>query len=100
METSEDMPASRDKRRWVVGLHSALAVDKAMVKGRAQWWDFGAEARRDVAGGSSHEGVDAAISAWAADHCKKVLGRESTEYNGATHVAASKVAEDRGLGAW
>ena len=45
-------------------------------------------------------GVDAAISAWTADQCKKALGQELTIDEGPADAALRKAAKGRKLGAW
>ena len=45
MDSSEDMPVTQEKRCRVECPHSALAVDKEIVKKRAQWGRVGARPR-------------------------------------------------------
>ena len=47
---------------------------------------------------SSLKGVGAVISAWAADQCKKTLGRELAADEEGKHGALIRAAKDRELG--
>ena len=55
---------------------------------------------RNAAEPSALEGVDAPISAWAADQCGKSLGRELLPEEDWEHVAQVRAAKGRELSAW
>ena len=76
MDTPEDITVGQAKRCRVADSRLAFVVDEKIVDGRAQWWDSGMEAHWDVAMAALLEGVDAAISAWAAGQRNKSLGQE------------------------
>ena len=66
MDTSEDFPPTRGKRRRVEDPHLAFVVDGEVVKGHAQWWGFDVRPYLDANHAFPIEGADAAIPAWAA----------------------------------
>ena len=75
-DPSEDTPATQEKSCRAKNLHVAFVADKELVEEGAQWWGPGMNARPNAATASPMEGVDAATSAWAADQCNKVLGKQ------------------------
>ena len=64
-------------------------AEKGKLKERAQWY---------AAKASTLEGVDAEISAWAADQRKKALGQEPSVDEDKLHGAPVTATENRELG--
>ena len=71
MDTSGDKPAAKAKRCRVEDIYPATVVEKDILKERAQWRNSEMTAHQDAAEASLLKGVDAAISAWAADQWKE-----------------------------
>ena len=100
MDTSEDMPATQEKRRRAEDLHLAFVADKEIVEEHEQWRGPGMRALWEAATASALEGVRAATSAWAEDQRKTTLGQELTAGEERTHGALVRGAKDRDLGDW
>ena len=64
------------KRSFLAVLRAALAVDKEVVKSHGQWRDASTKDSRGAPPGAPADGVEAVVSAWAADLCDKTLGKK------------------------
>ena len=71
---SEDMPADLDKHCRVDDLHLAFAVDEEIKGEHAHWWIPGMKAHWNPAIAFPLKGVDAVMSALAADQSDETLG--------------------------
>ena len=83
-----------DASRW------AFVADKELVKGNAQWRNPELKSRVSTTHPSVVGGVDAAISAWAAEECSHRLNQGLTEAAETLHVDLARDARERVLNEW
>ena len=85
-----------DKRCKRDALRSAFAADKEVVNEHARWWNSELKSQVEASRSSAVGGVEAAISAWVADDCNRVLGQVLSEQEGVARaylVREAKVKE-------
>ena len=99
-DASDDLPATRAKRCRVDDLLLASAAEEEVAEEHAKLWGPEIKAHSDATHASLLEGVDAVISAWAADQCNKALRQELSAYGGESHWNAGRTAKDRDIAAW
>ena len=73
MEGSTFVPDRRCRRD---PLRAASDAENEAVRERARWRTSELKAQVDTSRATAVEGVEAAISAWVADECNRVLGQE------------------------
>ena len=75
-EDPENECQAAKKRPISSALHPAFVVNREVVKQHGQWWDSTVKDNWGALPGANVDGVDAAISAWAADLRNRMLGKE------------------------
>ena len=63
-----------------------MEVDLAAAQAHAQWWSPDLKPKMEASPSDAVEGVNGAISAWAADECKRVLSQEISQEAAETHA--------------
>ena len=78
----------------------AFVAHKEAVKEQAQRRNSELKPRAEGSRSSAVEAVEAAFSAWVADECARVLGRELSEEEEALHAPFVREARGKELGEW
>ena len=81
-------------------LRAALVAGKEVVNKRAQSRNWGLRPQVDASRSSAVETVEAAITAWAADECNRVLGQVAPEETEMAHSDTVRDARVEELDAW
>ena len=99
LDTFEDLPATREKRRRLGALHLAFVVEEEIVKQHAQWWGPETKARWH-ANPASQVGADAAISARTAGERGASTGQELSGDGSEVHGGLVRSARERKVATW
>ena len=91
---SEELLGCLEKRCRAGYLHSAFVAEKEVAEEHAQWRNPALEARWGATHSSAAGGEDAAISAWAAEECRRVLGQKCMKEE------LARAAQEQELAAW
>ena len=100
MDTSGDVPVSKGKRCRAEGRHLASVVHGEVAKAHVHWWVREMKAHLQASYAALLEGVDPAISSWAAAHCDTASGQELSAERGEMYEAFVNAATKRELAAW
>ena len=90
----------RDRRYRADASRAALVADMGVVKEHAQCRNPGLKWKVGATQSSVAEGVDAAISAWVADACNRVSGKETSGEGGKLHAGLARDAKVEELDTW
>ena len=100
-DTSEDSPVTREKRHRVEELPKAAGAGKEVLKTHVHWRDpVSAEGSLGFDPGPPLEGVGAAITGWAVDHCRTSLHQEFSAAQEKSHGNVVRAAKERELAPW
>ena len=77
-----------------------MEVDLAVVQAHAQWWSPDLKSKMEAGPSDAVEGADGAISAWVADECNRVLGKELPQEEEKRQAALVHEGKRQELEAW
>ena len=97
-DAQDGSPVGDGRRNRVDDIHLASASDEESAKERAQWWNPSSGDQQGATKYSPLGGVEAAMTAWAAEQCVTPSGRELSAKSGREHAALVRAAKPRELG--